>query len=645
MPNVDLSDPRVFRDEVRPDVRPTPPTPTEEREVIEAERIYRQGMVTVRDLIAPAALKIDARYLQLNGQFVRTVFVMSYPRYISVGWFAPIINYNAPLDISMFFYPIPSDIILKQLRNKVGALEAQLLSDTEKGAPRDPMRETALRDIEKLRDDLTQGTERFFQFALYLTLYAGSAKELDDLTSRIEAIFGSKLVMTRRSFFQAEQGFTSTLPLGLDELQVTFNMNSSPIASSFPFISADLSSDNGILYGINRHNNSLILFDRFSLQNPNYTVFATAGAGKSYAVKLEVLRSMMFGTDVIVVDPEHEYKYLSDAVGGTFVNISLNSQTKINPFDLPRQVGGDETTADIIRAAVITLKSMFRLMLGDISHEEDSILDRALLETYAKKDITPDADLANVIPPVMSDFEEVLGGMTGAENLVERLKKYTQGTFAGLFNSPTNIELNNQLVVFSVRDLEDELRPIGISIIISYVWNIARSTLKRRMLVVDEAWWLMQHEDSAKFIYGLVKRSRKYYLGVTTITQDVNDFLLSPYGQAIINNSALALLMKQSPAAIDIVTKTFLLTQQERYLLLEAGQGEGIFFAGTKHAAIKVVASPVEDQIVTTNPQQLLEIEAAKKEFEQSIATGTATAAGTVAPTTPDAPPPASPTP
>ena len=634
MPDINLSNPKLLREEdmATPVVSGTGRIrpPADERELIEAERIYRQGVITVRDLIAPAAFKIDPRFLMLNGRYLRTLFTVSYPRYISVGWFGPIINFNSPLDISMFFYPIPSDIILKQLRNKVGALEAQLVADTEKGAPRDPVRETALRDIEKLRDDLTQGTEKFFQFALYTTIYADDLKQLDDLTSKIEALFGSRLVYTKRAFFQSEQGYISTLPLGLDHLQVTFNMNSSPIASSFPFVSADLTSDNGILYGINRHNNSLILFDRFSLQNPNYTVFATAGSGKSYAVKLEILRSMMFGTDVVVIDPEHEYKYLSDAVGGTYINISLNAPTKINPFDLPKPVGGDESTADIIRSAVITLKSMFRLMLGDITHEEDSIIDRALLETYAKKDITPDADLSNVEPPVMSDFEEVLSGMTGAEALVERLKKYTQGTFAGLFNSPTNIELNNQLVVFSVRDLEDELRPIGISIIISYIWNLARSSLKRRILVIDEAWWLMQHEDSAKFIYGLVKRSRKYYLGVTTITQDVNDFLLSPYGQAIINNSALALLMKQSPAAIDIITKTFLLTQQERYLLLEAGVGEGIFFAGTKHAAIKIVASYGEDQIVTTNPQQLLAIEQAKKEFESSIAAGTATNAGAV---------------
>lgn len=629
MPDINLSSPRVFRDDTPAQSRRELPKPSDERELIEAERVYRRGVVTERDLIAPAALKIDPNFLMLNGRYLRTLFVVTYPRYISVGWFAPIINFNAPLDIAMFFYPIPSDIILKQLKNKVGALEAQLSADIQKGAPRDPMRETALRDIEKLRDDLTQGTEKFFQFALYVTLYADTLDQLKEMTSKIESLFGSKLVFSKRAFFQTEQGFTSTMPLGLDQLQVTFNMNSSPIASSFPFVSADLSSDNGVLYGINRHNNSLILFDRFSLQNANHTVFATSGSGKSYAVKLEILRSMMFGTDIIVIDPEHEYKYLSDAVGGTYVNISLNSDSKINPFDLPRPTGGEETTADIIRSAVITLKSMFRLMLGDLTHEEDSILDRALLETYAKKDITPEADLANAEVPVMSDFEDVLSGMTGGERMVERLKKFTQGTFAGLFNSPTNIELNNQLVVFSVRDLEDELRPIGISIIVSYVWNVARSTLKKRLLVIDEAWWLMQHEDSAKFVYGLVKRSRKYYLGVTTITQDVNDFLRSPYGQAIVNNSALALLMKQSPAAIDIVAKTFLLTQQERYLLLEAGVGEGIFFAGSKHAAIKVVASYSEDQIVTTNPQQLLDIEKAKREFEDSIAAGTATNAGT----------------
>ncbi len=593
----------------------------EGRELLEAERTYRAGVVAIRDLIAPAALRVTSTYLELGGKFVRTLFVVTYPRYISVGWFAPVINLDVELDIAMFFYPIATDVILKQLKNKVGTLEAQIVSDAEKGAPRDPMRETALRDIEKLRDDLTQTTEKFFQYALYVTVYTNSLSELDVVTERVESIFGSKLVYTKRVLFQAEPGFNSTLPLANDELNITFNMNSSPAASSFPFISSELTSDNGILYGINRHNNSLILFDRFSLQNANTCVFATSGAGKSYAVKLEVLRSLMLGTDVIILDPEREYQYLSDAVGGSYINISLNSENKINPFDLPRRISEDEKPADIIRSAVITLKGLLRLMLGEFTHEEDSIIDRALIETYAKKDITADSDLSQVESPLMRDLESVLAGMQGGDDLVVRLKKYTEGTYAGLFNSPTNIQMDNQLVIFSVRDLEDELRPIAISTIISYIWNVVRSQLKKRILVIDEAWWLMQYEDSAKFIYALVKRCRKYYLGVTTITQDVNDFLRSPYGQAIVTNSSMQLLLKQSPASIDIVAKTFLLTEGERSLLLDSAVGDGIFFAGAKHAAIRVVASYTEDQLITSDPRQILEIEASKQAFDASLGT------------------------
>ncbi|MFA6098877.1 MAG: ATP-binding protein [Patescibacteria group bacterium] len=588
----------------------------EKKEMLESEKVYRRGVVSVRDLIAPSALKVESKYLELGAKFLRTVFVVMYPRYIRIGWFAPVVNLNMTLDVSMFFYPIGSEVILKQLRNKAGALEAQILSDAEKGAPRDPIRETALRDIEKLRDDLTQGTEKFFQYALYVTIYADTKDQLDKDTEKVESIIGSKLVFTKRVLYQAEQGFNSTIPVGNDELGITFNMSTSPCASSFPFISSELTSDNGILYGINRHNNSLILFDRFTLQNANSVVFATSGAGKSYAVKLEILRSMMLGTDVIVIDPEMEYKYLSDAVGGTYINISLSSESKINPFDLPRPTRKDEKTADIIRSAVITIKGLLRLMLGEFTHEEDSIIDRALIETYAKNDITAEADLTRVMPPRLKDFEDVLEGMVGAEELIVRLKKYTEGTFAGLLNNPTNVEMNNQLIVFSVRDLEDELKPVGISLVVSYVWNIVRSQLKKRIMVIDEGWWLMQQEESAKFIYALVKRCRKYYLGVTNITQDVNDFLLSPYGQAIVTNSSIQLLMKQSPASIDLVAKTFLLTEGERYLLLDCGVGEGIFFAGAKHAAIKVVASYTEDQIITSDPRQLLEIESAKREFD-----------------------------
>lgn len=590
-----------------------------ERELLEEERIYRKGVVSIRDVIAPAAFKVDPTFLILNETYVRTLFVVTYPRYISLGWFTPIINLNTALDIGMFFYPVKPEVILKQLKNKVGALEAQIFTDAEKGAPRDPITETALRDIEELRDSLSQGTEHFFQFALYVTIYGKEKKDLDKLTEDVEALFGGKLIYTKRAFYQTEQGFNSTVPLGNDELMITFNMNSSPVASSFPFMSADLTSDNGILFGVNRHNNSLILFDRFSMQNANYIVFATSGAGKSYTVKLEILRSLMMGTEVIVIDPEMEYKHLSDAVGGTYINVSLASDAKINPFDLPRAVGEQVSTEDIIRSAVITVKGLLRIMLQNITPQEDSILDRALLETYAKKDITADADLSTVEAPIIQDFVEVLEGMEGTKDIVIRLKKFTEGTFSGLFNSPTTVTMKNILVTFSVRDLEDELRPLAIYAIVNYIWNVVRSERKKRILVIDEAWWLMQNEDSAKFIFALVKRCRKYYLGVTTITQDVNDFLRNPYGQAIVTNSAMQLLLKQSPAAVDNIAKTFLLTEGEKFLLLECGVGEGIFFAGNKHAAIKVVASYAEDQIVTTNPQQLLEIEAAKKEYEASL--------------------------
>lgn len=596
----------------------------QERTVLEEERIYRRGVVTIKDIIAPASFEVKPTLLLLSGMYVRTLFVITYPRHIGLGWSSPLINLNKTFDVGMFFYPLKASIILKQLQKKVGIFEAKILGDAEKGAPRDPIAETALRDIESLRDALTQGIEHFFQFSFYVSIYAKSEQELEKYTEEVESLFGSKLIYTKSGFYQAEQGFNSTVPLGNDELMISYNMNTSPIAASFPFISSDLTSDNGILYGINRHNNSLILFDRFSLQNANSVVFATSGAGKSYAIKLEILRSLMMGTDVIVIDPESEYKDLSDAVGGTFINVSLASEAKVNPFDLPRTVGEGTKVDDIIRSAVITLKGLLRIMIGQPIGEagnlgftpaEDSLLDRALIETYAKKDITPDLpSLADVEPPTLTDFQDVLEGMEGSADLVARLQKYTDGTFSGLLDSPTNVEMKNQLVVFSVRDLEDELRPTAIYTIINYIWNVTRSERKKRILVVDEAWWLMQNEDSAKFIFALVKRARKYYLGVTTITQDVNDFLRSQYGQAIVTNSALQLLMKQAPSAVDAVQTTFHLTDGEKYLLLESGVGEGIFFAGSKHAAIKVVASYTEDQIVTTNPQQLLELERAKKE-------------------------------
>ncbi|NQU99253.1 MAG: ATP-binding protein [Parcubacteria group bacterium] len=594
-------------------------TQGEKEEILKAEEIYKMGLVSIRDIIAPSAMKVDPNYLRLNEKFVRTLFVFTYPRYLTVGWFSSIVNLNEELDISFYINPVSSEKILKTLKSKVGQIRSTISAQQEKGAVRDPMLETALGDVEELRDRLVQGTERFFHLALYITIYAETKKELEEKTKEIEGLLGHKLVYSKRTIFQMEEGFNSTMPLGNDEIGVVNSMNTSPISTTFPFVSSELSSDEGILYGINRHNNSLIIFDRFTLPNANSVVFAIPGAGKSYAIKLEILRSLMFGADVIVVDPENEYKHLCDAVGGTFLRISLDSDYRLNPFDLPPNVTG-MSAEDIIRSAVINLKGLMRLMLGRMTKEEDALVDKALIETYAKKDITSQSDLNKIISPTMQDFQDILETMEGAEDLVTRIKKYTEGTFSGLFNQPTNVEMNANFVVFSIRDIEEELRPIAMYVVLNYIWNIVRAQLKRRMLVIDEAWWMMQYEDSARFMYSMAKRGRKYYLGMTTISQDVSDFLNSDHGKAVVTNSSMMILLKQSPANIDLLKKTFYLTDEEKYLLLESDVGEGIFFAGPKHVAIKIVASYMEDQLITTDPKQILEIEKSKEELEERVA-------------------------
>ena len=573
--------------------------------------------------ITPASLKTESNYLQINQKFCRTLFVFEYPAYLFAGWLEPIINLDVDSDISLFIYPEESGVILKNLQKQVARVQSQISTEAEKGKVRDPQLEAAVQNMESLRDKLQTGIERMFKFGLYITVYADSLEELDKKYDRIRQIFESRLVYVKPALFQMDTGFKATSPLLMDKLLIHNSLNTEPLSSAFPFISSDLTSSTGILYGVNRHNNSLILFDRFSLENANFTIFATSGAGKSYLAKLEILRSLMFGTDVIMIDPENEYQYLTEAVGGTFVKISLSSPNHINPFDLP-QPREDEKLEDVFRNNIASLIGLLRIMLGEktaegpkLTPEQDAIIDAALTQTYALKDITPQADWRGKEMPTMSDLQVILDGMANAEDLATRLQKYTRGTFAGFLNQPTNISANKQLVVFNIRDMEDELRPIAMYLILHYIWNLVRSQLKKRLLIVDEAWWMMKHPDGASFMFGIVKRARKYYLGVTTITQDITDFLNSPYGKPIITNSALQLLLKQSPAAIDELQKTFYLTDEEKYLLLEGNVGEGIFFAGPKHAAIKVVASYAEDQIITSDPAQLLEIEKAKEELAQ----------------------------
>ena len=572
--------------------------------------------LSIIELISPSAMKISSDYLQIGGKFCRILFVFTYPRRLQTNWLSPVLSVDKEMNVAMFIHPVDTSYILKKLRKKVAQVQSQISTQQESGKVRDPMLETALQDMETLRDTLQQGTERFFDFGLYIAFFGSSIKELDEIGNEIRSSLESKLVYTKTASFQQEAGFNSILPLAKDDLKINSPMNTAPISSTFPFVSSDLSQNKGILYGINRHNNSLVLFDRFSLENANMVIFAKSGAGKSYTIKLEILRSLMVGTEVIVIDPENEYQYLTETVNGSYVKISLTSPNHINPFDLPIPKK-DERPADILRSNVINLVGLLRIMLGGLTPQEDAVLDKAITETYASRDITPDSDFSNITPPLMGDLQTILKNMEGGDALAQRLEKFTTGSYAGFFNQPTNIAIKNKIVTFSIRDMEEELRPMAMYVVLHYIWNLIRAELKKRILVVDEAWVMMKYEDAASFMFGIAKRCRKYYLGLSTITQDAADFMASPYGKPIVSNSSMQLLMRQSPSTVDVIQKTFNLTDQEKYLLLECNVGEGIFFAGLKHVAIKVIASYTEDQIITSDPAQLLEIEKAKEELAE----------------------------
>ena len=581
------------------------------------EQVYKIAEMQLRDIIAPSALEIQPKALNLGTSIVRSFFVISYPRFLTDNWLSPIINLDKVFDISIHIEPLNTGEVMKNFQRKVAEVQSQRMMRDEQGLVRDPSLDVAYEDLEDLRDGLTQAQEKMFEVSLYISLYGSSEEELDKVENEIKNILDSKLVYIKPSLFQQDQGFISTIPVGQDILQIKNKLNTSPLSSFFPFVSFDLSSDRGILYGLNRHNGSLILFDRFSLENYNSIVFAKSGSGKSYFTKLEILRTLMFDTEVIIIDPEREYEFLAESVGGRYFDISLVGEHHINPFDLPHPTE-DESPSEVLRSNIVNLVGLFRVMLGGLTPEEDAIIDQAITETYALKDINGDTDFTQLEPPLLSDFETVLGGIEGSESLLQRVSKYTRGTWSGFINQPSNVDINKKLVCFSIRDMEDELKPVAMYIITHFIWNAVRKNLKKRLLVVDEAWIMMKNDDTASFLFSLAKRGRKYYLGLATITQDVGDFLKSPYGLPIITNSSIQILLKQSPTSIDTVQKTFNLTNEEKFLLLESGVGEGIFFAGLKHVAIKVVASYTEDQIITSDPSQLLKIEEMKREVAQS---------------------------
>jgi conjugal transfer ATP-binding protein TraC len=569
----------------------------------EALQVYYNGVTTLRDIIAPEAMEISFNYIQMGSYFIRSFFVLAYPRYLQTDWLSPVINFDFTMDVSMHIYPLSTEDMMKKLKIEVGQIESRINIDENNSKPRDPMLLTAWEDVETLRDLLQKGETKLFHFGLYFTIYAKTKDELEENTKKLESALNSQLVLTKQANLQQEAGLNSCLPFAQDQLIITQNLDTMALSTTFPFVSSTLTSDSGILYGANMNNNSLIIFDRFELENANTLVLAKSGAGKSFAVKLELLRSLYLDTEVIVIDPENEYKSFCDTVGGSHFNISISSEQRINPFDLPIISEGEESR-DVLKSNIIALHGLLRIMLGKISATEDDIIDKALIETYASKGITSDPGTHHLKPPTMQDLQKVLVSVNGGNELAIKLRKFTAGSYSGLLNNHTNIDLNNKFMVFSTRDLEDEIRPIAMYMILNFIWGKVKSYKRKRILVVDEAWYLLKYDDSANFLFSIAKRARKYYLGLTTITQDVEDFLKSPYGKPIVTNSSLALLLKQHPAAVDAVVSTFKLTNAEKYHLLNCGVGQGLFFAGTNHVAIDILASTDEEALLTTKPKE-----------------------------------------
>ena len=583
-------------------------------EEAEIQRAFEQGITTLRDLISPSSIEIQSDHFRLGTKYGRTIYVYGYPRTLSTGWLSPLINIDEVLDISIYIYPVDTTVVMKNLRKKVTQLEADISLNAEKGRIRNPETDAAIQDAEELRDQLQLGYEKFFRFGLYVTLWADSLDELNYVQHKIETMFGQLMIFSKVATSQQEQGMNTTMPMATDQLQIRRNMNTSAISTSFPFTSADLTQERGILYGVNMHNQGLVIFDRFTLENANLVVFAKSGAGKSFAVKLEAIRSMMMGTEIVIIDPENEYQKLSDAVGGSYVRLSLNSDVRINPFDLPKVIDSEDAS-DALRANLVTLHGLFRLMLGgtqigpngqpisSLSANEEADLDQALIDTYARAGITSDPLTHQSTPLTIINLYDTLAHMGGSgPQLAQRLRKYATGTFAGIFSQQSNIDINNQMVVFNIRDLEDELRPVAMYIVLNHIWNIVRAKQKRRILIVDEAWQLMKYDDSANFLFSLAKRARKYYLGLTTITQDVEDFMSNKMGRAIVMNSSMQLLLKQSAAAVDVLSDVFKLTEEERKRLSSFPIGHGLFFAGQNHVHIQIVASDTETSLISTNP-------------------------------------------
>ena len=572
----------------------------------EAVRQFAQGVVDVKDIIAPPAIEIDFNHMLIGGKYFRTFFATGFPRFVGSNWLAPLINFERPMTISTFYYPVDSTMIMQRLKRKIAEMQATLNIDIEAGKIPDPNVKVALRDAEELQDQIASGNEKFFHFGLYITVRSTSLRDLEKISRNVESTLSALGVIVKIASLQQEQGFVSTLPLARDKIYLTRNMDTTSLATTFPFVSSELTMDSGIMFGINKHNKSLIVFDRYKMPNANMVVFATSGAGKSYMIKLEAMRSLMLGTHIIIIDPEREYEKLCTTIGGEYISFSQDGAQKLNPFELSGIYDKDE---DELRFKILSLHGLIRIMVGGkLTPVESAILDRALILTYKEKGITPDPATQKNEPPLLEDLYKILRAMAEDEAhiLAQKLEKFLRGSAAGIFDQKSNVEIQNTFTVFSIRDLVDDLRPIAMYMMLDYIWTRVKKDRRQRLLIIDEAWWMMQYPDAARFVHSIAKRARKYALGLTTITQDVEDFLDSDYGKAVVTNSSIQILLKQSPAAVDRIQKVFYLTEGEKTYLLSAGIGEGLFFAGANHVAMQVVASENEHRLITTNPLETL---------------------------------------
>lgn len=555
-----------------------------------------KGSVSVPDLVAPSFIEVDFNHLKIDEKYYRTIYVVGYPRYVAANWLYPLITFDHPLYVSMYVYPAESKAVLEDLRRKIAEMEATIESDMKAGKVVDPTVQVALDDALSLQAELAKGAERFFQFGLYITIPADSLEELNQIAKQVDAVLASLLIISRNATLQMEEGFKSTLPMFYDKLTVWRNMDTTTLSMTFPFATASLTRNEGILYGINQHDGSLIIFDRFTLENANSVVLGKSGGGKSFFVKIEAMRSLMMGVDVIIVDPENEYEKLTQSMGGEFVVFSTASQYKINPFDLATS----DPEPDELSNKILDLHSLMRVIMGELTPAQDALLDRSLVLTYKEKGITQDPESFKKEPPLLEDLYKILTGMETpeAKELADRLEKFVQGSAAGIFNQQSNFDIKNPFTVFGIRDLEENLRPVAMYIVLDYVWNRIRKDKKKRILIVDEAWYLIKQKDSGAYLHSFAKRARKYMLGLTTITQDVEDFVSTDEGRALITNSSLQIILKQSTAAVEKITETFYLTGGEKHFLISAGVGEGLFFAGHSHVGFRVVASEEEKGLI-----------------------------------------------